>query len=115
MLVLDGLEQGTYARRICDMEQSAAEGRDQQASVTVRTDAIAWQREADARIETQGLRSSEFPDDCRPVCDPQVARNVLSQTVDVNRCLVDEDQPPAVIAIEAASGADPHATGAILV
>ena len=62
-----------------------------------------------------GLDVSEFPDDRRAVRDPQVARVVFDQAVDVGGRAVDEAQLCAVVAIEAARGPDPHAAGAILV
>ena len=60
-------------------------------------------------------RRAQLPDDRRAVRDPQVARVVFDQAVDVGGRAVDEAQQPAVVAIEAARGPDPHAAGAILV
>ena len=66
-------------------------------------------------IEAQRTRRAELPDDRRAVRDPQVARVVFDQAVDVGGRAVDEAQLRAVVAIEAARGPDPHAAGAILV
>ncbi len=115
MLVFDGLEQRMRAGRIRETEQAAAERGDQQPAAAVRNDAPARQREADARVEAQGTRRVQLPDDPRAVRDPQVARVVFDQAVDVGGRAVDEVQPCAVVAIEAARGPDPHAAGAILV
>ena len=98
-----------------ETEQAAAERGDQQPAAAVRNDAPAWQREADAWVEAQGTRRAELPDDRRAVRDPQVARVVFDQAVDVGGRAVDEVQQCAVVAIEAARGPDPHAAGAILV
>ena len=81
-----------------------------------RNDAPAWQRQADARIEAQG--SSTCPSFLTIAArsrDPQVAGVVFDEAVDVGGRAVDEVKPCAVVAIEAARGADPHAAGAILV
>ena len=115
VLVFDRLEQRVCARRIRETEQAAAERGDQQPAAAVRHDAPARQREADARIEAQGARRAELPDDRRAVRDPQVARVVFDEAVDVGGRAVDEMQLRAVVAIEAPRGADPHAAGAILV
>ena len=115
MLVFDGLEQRVRAGRIRETEQAAAERGDQQPAAAVRNDAPARQREADAWVEAQGTRRVQLPDDPRAVRDPQVARIVFDQTVDVGGRAVDEVQLCAVVAIEAARGPDPHAAGAILV
>ena len=63
----------------------------------------------------RGLDASSFLTIARAVCHPHVARIVFDQAVDVGGRAVDEAQPCAVVAIEAARGADPHAAGAILV
>ena len=115
VLVFDGLEQRVRACRIRETEQAAAERGDQQPAAAVRNDAPARQREADARVEAQGTRRVQLPDDARAVGDPQVARVVFDQAVDVGGRAVDEAQLCAVVAIEAARGPDPHAAGAILV
>src|SRR5262245_24245603 len=103
------------AGRIRETKQAAAERGHQEAATPIGNDAPARQREADARIEAEGLRRAELPHDPGMVGDPHVARVILDQAVDVSGRAVDEVELWAIEAVQTPRRSDPHSAGAILI
>src|SRR5262245_55584085 len=69
----------------------------------------------DAWVEAHGTQRAELLDNRCAVRDPEVARVIFDKAFDMCRGCVDEAQLCTVVAIQAASRPNPHATRAVLV